>query len=1647
MRTTLLRYVLITLATACSGQPNLETVKAAAEAGTPPQPTYARSVPDAITGNLPPIAVGGTAANCPSTAPCFVPLSNRPSGGIDSYARDVYERPAGKGTAASTYYPALDIISADIGIQPAWLFYRINFVGPEPGPLAFPHEYRVEINFDADARGDALIELSSPSATLGTDWSNALVVRSDRDESIGGPRALVADGPVADNGYETVELANGVPPAAEGGATAVQARIVASSIEIAVYRPFLESLTTDVVTGAAFRPYAARTAFGADELYTHDDKNRSGAGSPYPWLETAGAPAACPAGPNGDDGLTAAQLASLESGTRLDTGIPNPCYAVGTVYEFDSAATVSALADKDEVVFDVDLRLDKTDTPDPVIVGQLLTYTLTVTNATPGTGFATNVTVVDTLPANVTFVGASPGCTHNAGVATCVIGTLASSSSTSVAISLIPTVVGALSNTAVVSSDGDEINPADNTDTAGTLVIPPPPVCGNGIPEIGEGCDDGNQTPGDGCENDCRRSIGEACGADAECTTSICNNSVCQPANVCGNFEVEGSEGCDDGNLISNDGCENTCKKSTGQTCSGDTQCDSNLCNNGVCQPPNVCGNFEVEGSEACDDGNQVPGDGCEIDCRKSNGQTCGDNDECESGICNSGTCEPNDACGNGVLEGGEICDDGNQTPGDGCEINCRRSLGAGCASDVECSSNTCDTTGSDTCESPNTCGNGRREGDEGCDDGNTAAGDGCNASCLREAGALCGDDNDCASGECTGFPMVCTGSDTDGDGVRDLVDLDDDNDGLPDSVEGGLATDNDRDGTIDAHDLDSDNDGIADAVEAGHARGDVDGDFFADCPEGVGANGLCDGLEAPFAPANTDDDRTADYLDLDSDNDGLSDLHEGGSLCTDTNDDGVCDRGLDVDHDGIADTTDRLAGFGNTDAWPRSDTDGDGTVDMHDLDSDDDKRWDLEESKLAALDETDDGVIDGTSDGDNDGVPDVADDSDLDGTADNRDHDPKRFGGLHDARISTDDDGLADFQDTDEDNDGILIEDNCPVGFNADQADFDGDGIGDVCDPEDRWGIAGGGCSSSPGGASLVLVALLLSLLVRRRRALVIAGALALPLTSHAQVIEGEVNAERFQLASDADGILDVEAGRVRPHLQLDLALWLGYANDPLTVYRSGADGRERFGALVSNQIGGELTGVIGLFDRFQAGVAVPLVLSQSDDLDPANPMMLSTPGSSFAVGDLRLILKAQLVKQADTGIDVGVVGSLTFPTSSGDGFVGDSGLTFAPALVLSRSSANGIRGAINAGYRARERRVMGDLEINDELFAAAGLALDLGGSGGPPVELDLAFSYATPAGDVFATFNRNYAEIKPGVVVDAGPVLAFVAGGFGVAEGYGTPDWRVLAGVRFDPGEASAPAKKVVDSDGDGLLDNVDSCANTPEDLDQFEDTDGCPDLDDDQDGIPDATDKCRLEPEDRDAFEESDGCPDPDNDKDKILDAADGCPNVAEDFDNFEDGNGCPEPDNDRDFVADVVDACPLVAGTVAGKGCPLPDRDTDGVIDRLDNCPEWSGKPEFHGCNGPQLVKLTETKLEVLQTILFVKNRTTIQNKSNRVLDAVALVLKNHPELEVEIEGDDVAKLSEGRAEAVKKYLVKKGVAAARLTSRAGKSSTIELLIKK
>jgi OmpA-OmpF porin, OOP family len=98
--------------------------------------------------------------------------------------------------------------------------------------------------------------------------------------------------------------------------------------------------------------------------------------------------------------------------------------------------------------------------------------------------------------------------------------------------------------------------------------------------------------------------------------------------------------------------------------------------------------------------------------------------------------------------------------------------------------------------------------------------------------------------------------------------------------------------------------------------------------------------------------------------------------------------------------------------------------------------------------------------------------------------------------------------------------------------------------------------------------------------------------------------------------------------------------------------------------------------------------------------------------------------------------------------------------------------------------------------------------------------------------------------------------------------------------------------DPDNDGVLGKNDLCKDIPEDIDHYQDQDGCPDFDNDNDGIYDNQDLCPDSAEDFDNNRDDDGCPDLDNDNDGVLDVNDLCPSNKETINNFKDDDGCPD-----------------------------------------------------------------------------------------------------------------------------------------------------------
>ena len=253
--------------------------------------------------------------------------------------------------------------------------------------------------------------------------------------------------------------------------------------------------------------------------------------------------------------------------------------------------------------------------------------------------------------------------------------------------------------------------------------------------------------------------------------------------------------------------------------------------------------------------------------------------------------------------------------------------------------------------------------------------------------------------------------------------------------------------------------------------------------------------------------------------------------------------------------------------------------------------------------------------------------------------------------------------------------------------------------------------------------------------------------------------------------------------------------------------------------------------------------------------------------------------------------------------------------------------------------------------------------------------------------------------------------------------------------------------DADGDGIPDIRDKCPNTPKGA--RVDGNGCP-KDTDGDGVVDGVDRCPDTP--HGAKVDAEGCP-LDTDQDGVYDGIDQCPDTPRG--SRVDSKGCSQ-DSDGDGVADDADKCPNTArgAKVGSDGCPVEsDGDGDGVSDDKDRCPDTprGSKVDGQGCPekaaapaaaaAPAVLPESKKSL-VLEGVNFDTNSARLQSSSTAVLDRVADGLKSNPEARIEVGGhtdsqgadDHNMKLSRERANAVRDYLVGKGVSASQLTAK-------------
>ncbi len=535
-------------------------------------------------------------------------------------------------------------------------------------------------------------------------------------------------------------------------------------------------------------------------------------------------------------------------------------------------------------------------------------------------------------------------------------------------------------------------------------------------------------------------------------------------------------------------------------------------------------------------------------------------------------------------------------------------------------------------------------------------------------------------------------------------------------------------------------------------------------------------------------------------------------------------------------------------------------------------------------------------------------------------------------------------------------------------------------------------------------------------------------------------VDLPKFNPSVPGDRFFGVPSPYAAGEATLHAMALLDYAREPLVIVRSSDD--EEVAAIVSDQLLMHVGLGFSIIDRININADMPFALVSTGDEPTAGGPSFAEP-SGAGVGDLRLGARGRIWGEMDEAFQVGVGTYIWLPTGADDTYVTDGSVRGQPQVLLG-GRADRFVWSFLLGPTLKSSTRVGNVTLGHRMDWGAGAGVLLL----EPRSLQIGIETAGGVDLASPDERSTHAEVLGGVKWRMAPFADFLelglAGGPGLSSGVGTPAGRVVFQFAYTPN-----VEKKADRDEDGIFDDVDACPLAKGVKTNNPSTNGCPPpVDRDNDGIVDAVDACIDTPGKPDPDPRRHGCPELDSDGDGIFDKADACPTEPGPANADPRKHGCPFRDRDGDKIEDDVDACPDAPGVASAdpsqNGC-APDTDGDGFRDDVDACPQEKGvddpDPKSKGC--PKLVRVTEGEIVILEQVQFDTGKATIKKESDELLDSVAKVLAEHPEiLKIEVQGhtDNKGakglnkKLSENRAKAVKEALEKRGVAADRLVSK-------------
>lgn len=427
----------------------------------------------------------------------------------------------------------------------------------------------------------------------------------------------------------------------------------------------------------------------------------------------------------------------------------------------------------------------------------------------------------------------------------------------------------------------------------------------------------------------------------------------------------------------------------------------------------------------------------------------------------------------------------------------------------------------------------------------------------------------------------------------------------------------------------------------------------------------------------------------------------------------------------------------------------------------------------------------------------------------------------------------------------------------------------------------------------------------------------------------------DRFRSAPSPDDALTTPLPSTLGHLRPAFGVVGGYAYAPLRA-RLGEEQQD----LVPHRIQLELLGAFGITDRVEVHVRVPMALTATD-----GPALGITPPDTFSMGDGAVGASVRFLGEGDEqGFWLGAMAEIAFPFGTAEGLASDLDVT-ARGLLTASIGLPVMRVVLAAGGAYRPARDFETALSGAEIDFALGFLFPIGDSFVITSELvgafvlrdDPQFGAGTPRGTPLELIFGGRLNTDIGVT-------GMLGLGFGLTSAPGVPVARVMLGVGW-----TTPPAPPGDADGDGILDEDDECPDQAEDVDRWQDGDGCPDEDNDEDGL---------------------------------LDAVDACPSQSEDFDGWSDTDGCPDEDDDGDGLSGADDGCPFMPG------------------------PEWT-----RGC--PQTLRVEGTRIEFNSELVFVPDTHELGEPSRGTLDELIAILMVDTHMRIRVVASGPAEATSGR----------------------------------